>query len=141
MIVPQLQPGDTVLMDNVSTHHSAKVESASTSAGAQLLHLPAYSPDLAPIEACWFKVKSYLREVKARTAAAGDWLGYETSQCRGYSRLVHSLGVPLRTRLKSGVGRRTTLLSRRELRCTAHHKSPEKMRTFEERFILNWRQL
>lgn len=70
MIAPRLQPGDTVLMDNVSIHQSARVEAAITSAGAQLLNLPVYSPDLTPIEPCWSKVKGCLREAKARTVAA-----------------------------------------------------------------------
>jgi transposase len=67
MVVPQLHTGDTVLMDNVPTHQSAKVKAAIESTGAQLLNLPPYSPDLDPIEPCWSKVKAHLRKVKART--------------------------------------------------------------------------
>jgi transposase len=67
MVTPQLQPGDTVLMDNLSIHRSPRVESAIKSTGAQLLALPAYSPDLDPIESCWSKVKTHLRKAKART--------------------------------------------------------------------------
>jgi transposase len=67
MVVPQLKPGDTVVMDNVPTHQSAKVESAIRSAGARVLNLPPYSPDLAPIESCWSKIKAHLRQAKART--------------------------------------------------------------------------
>ncbi len=67
MVVPQLQPGQTVLMDNVPTHQAARVKSAVKSAGATLLHLPAYSPDLDPLEPCWSKIKTFLRKAKART--------------------------------------------------------------------------
>jgi transposase len=67
MVVPRLRPGDTVLMDNVPTHQTARVASAIESAGAQLLRLPAYSPDLAPIESYWSKLKGHLRTAKARS--------------------------------------------------------------------------
>jgi transposase len=67
MVVPRLQAGDTVLMDNVPTHQSARVAAAIKSAGAQLLKLPAYSPDLAPIEPYWSKLKGHLRTAKARS--------------------------------------------------------------------------
>lgn len=70
MVVPQLKPGDTVVMDNVQTHQSARVEAALQTAGAQLLNLPPYSPDLDPIESCWSKIKSHLRTIKARTTEA-----------------------------------------------------------------------
>jgi transposase len=67
MVAPQLKPGDWVLMDNGSIHKSPRVEVAIKAAGAQLLDLPAYSPDFVPIEPFWGKVKTYLRKVKART--------------------------------------------------------------------------
>ena len=67
MVVPQLKAGNVVVMDNVSIHLSPRVKSAIESAGAQLLLLPAYSPDFDPIEPCWSKVKTHLRKVKART--------------------------------------------------------------------------
>lgn len=70
MVVPQLEPGQTVLMDNVPTHQAARVESALKSAEATLLNLPAYSPDLDPMEPFWSKVKTHLRKVKARTVEA-----------------------------------------------------------------------
>lgn len=70
MVVPQLEPGQTVLMDNVPTHQAARVESAIKSAEATLLNLPAYSPDLDPMEPCWSKIKTYLRKAKARTVEA-----------------------------------------------------------------------
>jgi transposase len=70
MVVPQLELGQTVLMDNVPTHQAARVESAIKSAEATLLNLPAYSPDLDPMEPCWSKIKTYLRKAKARTLEA-----------------------------------------------------------------------
>jgi transposase len=70
VIVPQLRPGQTVLMDNGPTHQSPRIESAIRSSGATLLNLPAYSPDLDPMESCWSKVKNYLRKEKARTVEA-----------------------------------------------------------------------
>jgi transposase len=66
-VAPRLNPGDTVVMDNVSIHQSPRVKLAIESAGAHLLPLPTYSPDLDPIESCWSKVKTYLRKAKART--------------------------------------------------------------------------
>jgi transposase len=72
MVVPRLRPGDTVLMDNVPTHQSARVASAIESVGAQLLKLPAYSPDLAPIEPYWSKLKGHLRTAKARSRGLLD---------------------------------------------------------------------
>ncbi|MGH9352901.1 MAG: IS630 family transposase [Terriglobia bacterium] len=67
MVAPRLKPGDTVLMDNVPIHQCPRVKSAIESAGAQLLPLPTYSPDLDPIESCWSKIKTHLRNAKART--------------------------------------------------------------------------
>jgi transposase len=67
MVAPQLEPGDTVLMDNVPIHRNPRVQSAIESAGAQLLPLPSYSPDLDPMESCWSKIKTHLRKAKART--------------------------------------------------------------------------
>lgn len=65
---PHLQEGDFVVMDNLSTHTSARVEAAVYARGAFLLFLPRYSPDLNPIEGAWSKLKAHLRRVAARTA-------------------------------------------------------------------------
>lgn len=67
MLVPQLQLGQVVLMDNVSTHKSERVAQAIEGAGAGLVYLPAYSPDFNPIEECWSKIKESLRAGAART--------------------------------------------------------------------------
>lgn len=66
-LVPALRKGDVVVWDNLSAHHAADLEQAVQSAGASLLPLPPYSPDLSPIEPGWSKVKQYLRTVEART--------------------------------------------------------------------------
>ena len=66
MLAPNLRPGQVVLMDNLNTHKSKRVEKAIEEAGASLIYLPPYSPDLNPIEECWSKVKTYLRSRAVR---------------------------------------------------------------------------
>ena len=67
VLCPQLRPGDVVVMDNLSSHKVKGVRERIESAGAELLYLPPYSPDLNPIEKAWSKLKLLLRSVKART--------------------------------------------------------------------------
>ena len=69
VLVPTLRPGDSVIMDNLSPHKSDPTLALITQAGAQVLFLPAYSPDLNPIEMMWSKIKQWLRSVEARTPA------------------------------------------------------------------------
>ena len=69
-LVPALLPGDLVVMDNLPAHKRAVVDRWIQACGARLLYLPAYSPDLNPIERMWSKVKSILRKLAARTVAA-----------------------------------------------------------------------
>lgn len=69
VLVPTLQPGDVVVMDNLSPHKSDPTLALITRAGAQVAFLPAYSPDLNPIEKMWSKLKALLRAAEARTAA------------------------------------------------------------------------
>lgn len=71
-LAPRLQPADVVLMDNLSVHKIAGVEAAIKSAGAQLMFIPSYSPDLDPIEKFFSKLKSHLRAIGARTREALD---------------------------------------------------------------------
>ncbi len=66
VLVPALRPGDLVVMDNLSPHKSDPTLTLITKAGAQVLFLPAYSPDLNPIEKMWSKVKNLLRGAEAR---------------------------------------------------------------------------
>lgn len=72
VLVPTLRAGDVVVMDNLSVHKAADIESLITAAGAQLIYLPPYSPDWSPIEPCWSKLKTWLRGIKARTREALD---------------------------------------------------------------------
>ena len=67
ILLPTLNQGDIVIMDNLSAHKNQQVRNLIESVGAQLWFLPAYSPDLNPIEKMWSKIKSILRTLKART--------------------------------------------------------------------------
>jgi len=67
LLVPCLRPGTLVLLDNVKFHYAPKAIELIEAAGASVLHLPAYSPDLNPIEECISKIKESLRSLKART--------------------------------------------------------------------------
>jgi transposase len=70
VLVPELLPGDIVVMDNLSVHKRVFVRRWVEACGARLLYLPAYSPDFNPIEQMWGKVKSILRKLAARTVDA-----------------------------------------------------------------------
>jgi transposase len=72
VLCPQLQPGDVVVMDNLSSHKVDGVRQRIEARKAELIYLPPYSPDLNPIEKAWSKLKQILRQVKARTAEALD---------------------------------------------------------------------
>ena len=67
VLVPTLNPGDVVVMDNLGSHKGRAVRSAIRAAGAKLFFLPAYSPDLNPIEQVFAKMKALLRRADART--------------------------------------------------------------------------
>jgi transposase len=79
-LVPELEPGDVVVWDNLGPHHSAVARQAVESAGATVLPLPPHSPDFSPIEELWSKVKGTLRTLAERTKR----------------RLVRALGTALR---------------------------------------------
>jgi len=66
-LVPTLNHGDVVILDNLSSHKSERAEKAIRSRGAWLLFLPPYSPDLNPIEMAFSKLKARLRAMAART--------------------------------------------------------------------------
>lgn len=66
-LLPTLSPDDIVICDNLPAHKISGVRMAIESVGAQLLYLPAYSPDLNPIEMAFSKLKSMLRQIGART--------------------------------------------------------------------------
>jgi transposase len=75
-LVPTLGRGDVVVMDNLSSHKAAAVRRVIRAAGALLMFLPPYSPDLNPIEQAFSKLKTLLRKENARTLD-------ETSSCIG----------------------------------------------------------
>lgn len=64
---PTLEPGDIVVMDNLSVHKVGCVGAEINNCGARLEYLPPYSADFNPIEKCWSKIKAALRTAKART--------------------------------------------------------------------------
>jgi transposase len=85
VLVPSLRPGDIVVMDNLGAHKNPDTISLIEKVGAEVRFLPAYSPDLNPIEMMWSKVKSLLRKTQARTrpdllAAISSALASVTSQ-------------------------------------------------------------
>ena len=71
-LVPQLRPGDIVVMDNLASHKSPAVIAAIRAAQAQVLFLPPYSPDFNPIEKAWAKLKDILRRLPTLSRDAFD---------------------------------------------------------------------
>jgi transposase len=67
VLVAELRPGDVVVMDNLSSHKRASTRKRIEAAGATLVFLPPYSPDLNPIEMVFSKVKQLLRSLACRT--------------------------------------------------------------------------
>jgi len=90
VLAPTLEPGDVVIMDNLGSHKVAGVRSAIEARGATLLYLPAYSPDLNPIEQAFAKLKALLRTAAKRTVedlwnALGETLDrFSTAECANY---------------------------------------------------------
>jgi len=70
ILLPALKPGDIVVMDNLSSHKEERILKLIEQAGCQARFLPAYSPDLNPIEKMWSKIKTFLRGAKARSSRA-----------------------------------------------------------------------
>jgi transposase len=69
VLLPTLRAGDRLIMDNLSPHKNEPILRALAEAGVEVLFLPAYSPDLNPIEKMWSKIKTFLRGAEARTPA------------------------------------------------------------------------
>jgi transposase len=67
VLVPELRPGDIVVMDNLSSHKGPRVREMIELAGACLLYLPPYSPDFNPIENAFAKLKALLRKAAERS--------------------------------------------------------------------------
>jgi transposase len=72
VLCPALQPGDVVILDNLSSHKVDGVRQRIERCQAELLYLPPYSPDLNPIEKAWSKLKEILRQAKARSLQVLD---------------------------------------------------------------------
>jgi transposase len=89
-LCPTLRAGDIVILDNLSSHKVAGVQEAITAAGAILLYLPPYSPDLNPIEKLFAKLKALLRKAAKRSVETlwnqiGELLDTLTSsECENY---------------------------------------------------------
>ncbi len=84
-LAPTLNPGDVVVLDNLSAHKRDQAEKAVRKRGAWLLFLPPYSPDMNPIELAFSKLKSHLKRIAPRTVeelwnAAGKICGFFTPQ-------------------------------------------------------------
>ncbi|RMH30711.1 MAG: IS630 family transposase [Planctomycetota bacterium] len=90
VLVPELTPGDVVVMDNLPAHKVGGVRQAIEAAGASLLYLPPYSPDFNPIEMAFAKLKARLRKAAARTiddlwdAIAEAIDRFPPGECRNY---------------------------------------------------------
>ncbi len=91
-LIPTLTPGDIVIMDNLSSHKVAGVREAIEAAGARLVYLPPYSPDLNPIEQLFAKLKALLRKAAERSiealwATIGRLLdAFSPQECANYLR-------------------------------------------------------
>ena len=90
VLVPELTPGDIVVMDNLSSHKGAGAREAIEAAGATLLYLPPYSPDFNPIENAFAKLKALLRKAAERSVD-GLWTAigrlidlFTPSECANY---------------------------------------------------------
>ena len=66
-LIPTLNPGDIVILDNLGSHKSKAVRDAVKAAGARLWFLPKYSPDLNPIEQAFAKIKHWMRQAQKKT--------------------------------------------------------------------------
>lgn len=90
VLVPELRPGDIVVMDNLSSHKGPRVREMIEAAGASLLYLPPYSPDFNPIENAFARLKALLRKAAERTIdglwnAIGDIIDlFNPDECRNY---------------------------------------------------------
>jgi len=67
VLIPELRPGDLVIMDNLSSHKGPRVREMIEAAGVELRYLPPYSPDFNPIENAFAKLKAFLRKAAERT--------------------------------------------------------------------------
>jgi transposase len=99
VLCPELHAGDVVILDNLSTHKIPSVASLIMAQGASVRYLPAYSPDLNPIEMAFAKLKAHLRQAAARnlselqTALAQSLPTFSAAHCRGFFRHAHYASI------------------------------------------------
>jgi transposase len=92
VLCPQLREGDTLILDNLSTHKIQNASRLLSARGVALRYLPPYSPDLNPIEQAFAKLKSHLRQAAARTledlysALALALNSFSAQHCQGFFR-------------------------------------------------------
>ena len=92
VLVPTLQPGDVVILDNLAVHKQPEVRAAIEAVGARLRFLPPYSPDFNPIEQAFAKLKAFLRAARPRTfdhvlaLVAAALPLFTSAECRNYIR-------------------------------------------------------
>ena len=90
VLCPELNEGDVVILDNLRIHKTATVTRLIEARGAFIRYLPAYSPDLNPIELAFAKLKSHLRQAAARTledlqgAVATSLAQFQPNHCQGF---------------------------------------------------------
>ena len=92
VLAPCLQPGDTLILDNLATHKIQSVGQILAEKGVSLRYLPPYSPDLNPIEMAFAKLKAHLRRAAARTleelqsAVATSLDAFSAADCKAFFR-------------------------------------------------------
>jgi transposase len=92
VLAPCLHPGDTLILDNLTTHKVQGIGQILSDRGVSLRYLPPYSPDLNPIEQAFAKLKAHLRQAAARTreglqlAVASSLNAFSASDCKAYFR-------------------------------------------------------
>ena len=92
VLLPELRPGQVVVLDNLPAHEQSAVERSIRAAGCRPLFLPRYGPEFDPIEPCWSKLKNHLRSMAARSleslqGALLDGMNHITdSDARGWFR-------------------------------------------------------
>lgn len=75
-LIPELKPGQVVLMDNATFHKGGRIEQLIQQAGCELLYLPAYSPDFNKIERCWSWLKNRIRKQIGQFECLRDAMEY-----------------------------------------------------------------
>jgi transposase len=103
VLAPALRPGDVVVMDNLGSHKGSAIRRAIRAAGARLLFLPPYSPDLNPIEQAFAKLKTLIRKAEERTVdglwrrIGGSLEAFTPRECANYLNQKSSKEISLAT--------------------------------------------